>query len=451
MNLVRYWTRFDEPVSRRQYLLFGLVLTLTKYTGDALLVFMATRRLWTPFDYLASSRTLFATVFHGVPPWLLPILVLWALPFIWIGVTLTMRRAIDAGLSPWLGLIFFAPYVNYLLMAVLCVVPGAVNEPVPADAPPPSHDRRRAMFSAFAAGLAIGIPMVLMSVTLLGTYGLGLFFGTPFAIGAASGFVYNRMYEAPPSQTMGVVWMTFLVCGVAALLFSIEGAVCIFMEFPLAMTVGTFGGMMGRAIAQLGRRDLKPMMFGLLAIPLAIAFEPAGSTGRVAHEVRSSVEIDAPPSHVWDHVIAFKRISEPAEVLFRTGIAYPQYARIEGAGVGAVRYCVFSTGAFVEPITAWEPGARLAFDVASSPPPLREWSIYSNVKPPHLDGFLRSKRGEFRLVALPDGRTRLEGSTWYQIEMAPEGYWQLYSDYLIHRIHRRVLDHIKTETEQERR
>jgi len=48
-------------------------------------------------------------------------------------------------------------------------------------------------------------------------------------------------------------------------------------------------------------------------------------------------------------------------------------------------------------------------------------------------------------VPLAGGRTRLEGSTWYELEMAPEGYWQLYADYLIHRIHARVLEHIKSE------
>jgi len=93
-------------------------------------------------------------------------------------------------------------------------------------------------------------------------------------------------------------------------------------------------------------------------------------------------------------------------------------------------------------------GRRLAFDVVRSPSPLRELSPYSNVSPPHLDGSLRSRRGEFRLVPLPNGRTRLEGRTWYELEMAPEGYWQLLADYLVHRIHDRVLNHIKREVER---
>ena len=85
----------------------------------------------------------------------------------------------------------------------------------------------------------------------------------------------------------------------------------------------------------------------------------------------------------------------------------------------------------------------MAFDVAAQPEPLLELSPYRNVHPPHLDHYLRSTHGEFLLVALPNGGTRLEGRTWYKFDMFPQSYWMLWSDLLIHRIHQRVLTHIK--------
>src|SRR5437764_9190538 len=110
----------------------------------------------------------------------------------------------------------------------------------------------------------------------------------------------------------------------------------------------------------------------------------------------SSIEIDAPTERVWQNVIGFSELPEVPKWFFRLGIAYPVRARIEGSGVGAVRRCEFSTGPFVEPITAWEPPSRLAFDVQSQPAPMTEWSPYRHVHPPHLDGTMRSRRGEFR-------------------------------------------------------
>src|SRR3989442_11978283 len=35
--------------------------------------------------------------------------VVWTLPFLWIGVAMTLRRVVDAGRSPWLALAFFVP------------------------------------------------------------------------------------------------------------------------------------------------------------------------------------------------------------------------------------------------------------------------------------------------------------------------------------------------------
>ena len=74
--------------------------------------------------------------------------------------------------------------------------------------------------------------------------------------------------------------------------------------------------------------------------------------------------------------------------------------------------------------------------------------VGEEIHPAHLDGYLRSRRGEFRLVALPAGGTRLEGSTWYTLDMQPDPYWRLWTDGLIGAIHHRVLRHVKRLSEE---
>ena len=112
-----------------------------------------------------------------------------------------------------------------------------------------------------------------------------------------------------------------------------------------------------------------------------------------------------------------------------------------------MRHCEFTTGEFVEPITVWDRLRQLAFDVTEQPDPLVELSPFRNIHPPHLDGYMKSNRGEFRLIQLDNGRTRLEGRTWYEIRMFPQNYWMLWSDLIVHRIHLRVLDHIRSQAE----
>jgi hypothetical protein len=82
---------------------------------------------------------------------------------------------------------------------------------------------------------------------------------------------------------------------------------------------------------------------------------------------------------------------------------------------------------------------------------MREWTWYEGPRPPHLDGYLRSTRGQFVLESLPGGRTRLIGRTWYTLRMSPEPYWRLWSDRIIHTIHMRVLDHVARLSEHEMR
>ena len=78
---------------------------------------------------------------------------------------------------------------------------------------------------------------------------------------------------------------------------------------------------------------------------------------------------------------------------------------------------------------------------------MKELSIYSQIHPAHLDGFLKSKKGQFKLIEIDKNTTLLQGTTWYENTMWPESYWNLWSDYIIHNIHTRVLKHIKTTSE----
>ena len=439
--VLRFWFTFERPIGPRSYFTHGFILALVKYAVDAALIGVFLGILWTPLDYLTTGASLASSKLAGAPTILLVILALWTLPFFWVGEALSVRRAIDAGLTPWVALLFFVPLLNYAFMLAMSVWPSSRPQPAEAARPtgtPPRADR----VAGILAGLAIGLTMMAISVFGMHRYGIALFLGTPFLIGAVSAFLFNRHIVATPRQTTHVVLLSLLASAGALVFASAEGLMCIAMAFPLAFGIAMLGAMVGRAIALRGNYPLSHAVFGVLLLPASAPLLDS-APAHPLREVRSAVEVDAPVDVVWRRVIAFPALPEPTDLVSRSGIAYPLGARIEGEGVGAVRYCEFSTGAFVEPITAWEPGNRLAFDVAASPPPLRELSPYGRVVAPHLDGFFLARRGEFRLIPLAGGRTRLEGSTWYELQLQPHVYWAVLSDRLVGRIHDRVLRHIQ--------
>jgi hypothetical protein len=190
-------------------------------------------------------------------------------------------------------------------------------------------------------------------------------------------------------------------------------------------------------------RSPGPLLVVLACLPTLIGAEGLTPRTPPLFPVSTAVEVDSAPERVWKHVVEFSTLPEPDDWVFRTGVAYPVRATIDGRGPGATRYCVFSTGSFVEPIEVWDEPRLLQFSVTKNPPPMKEWSPIAEIHPPHLDNYLVSRRGQFKLVALPGGRTLLEGTTWYHHTMWPASYWQLWSDAIIHRIHMQVLLHVK--------
>ena len=271
-----------------------------------------------------------------------------------------------------------------------------------------------------------------------GLYGLTIFILFPVLLGGLASWVF-RPATAGRAAAFGALAVTAAVCSL--LLIGVEGLICIAMALPLAAPLGALGGWMvyHAQASRMATRGGVAMM--LMLLPTSITWDAQARPP--VFEVRSSIVIAAPPESVWKHVVTFSELPEPQEWFFRAGIAYPKRAHIEGAGVGAVRYCEFSTGPFVEPIEVWDEPRLLRFRVTENPAPMHEWSPYAQVLPKHLHGYLISKQGQFRLTRLPGKRTLLEGTTWYQHGLWPAQYWRWWSDAIIHRIHLRVLNHIR--------
>ena len=301
-------------------------------------------------------------------------------------------------------------------------------------------------------GALYAIAMVVFCVNVLGNYGTAMFFGTPVVTGAIASYLYNRGTPKSIGQTLGHASLTMIFACAGFLCVGIEGIICIAMAVPIMLPLVLFGALIGMAIALTSTNPNRDNWTGMtgcaVVLPLLAALEPQWQVTPTL-DVLTSVEIAGTPEEVWKHVIEFPDITAEQEWFFALGIASPQRARIDGVGVGAIRHCEFTTGTFVEPITTWNPPSHLAFDVTEQPDPMVELTPYRHLHPPHLDHSFRSTKGEFRLIDLGNQRTRLEGRTWYKLEIYPLGYWALWSDWIVHRIHLRVLNHIQMMAESE--
>ncbi len=462
MNLTGIWT-WNGRVSRGTYALAGFLGVAIKHNLDRLLAYESGLQ-WHIWNYWYALEG--STRPHSLTSpsrQFLAALLLTALPFIWVGVAMTVKRLRDAGQPLWLTILFFAPIVNLLFFAVLCDLPSrespaesavqAKAQFAPAGFWPKSRVGSAALGVAIAA--VLGTALAWFDLRFLGNYGLSLFIALPFVMGYIAVWVHCRTQPRKLSDVFAVVSLSVLLAGAGITAIAIEGLICLAMAAPIAWVLAFFGGFLAYTIhnpAVVQRPATAPFAVLILALPAMMGAEHFAPPPVPRYQVRTSIEISAPPEVVWKRIIAFPPLAEAKEWPFRFGVAYPIEARLKGEGLTADRECRFSTGSFKEPILAWEPGKHFAFAVADEPLLMKETSPYGNIHVRHLeDHDFQPERADFVLIALPDGGTRLEGTTTYQNKMWPGAYWRLWTDAIVHSIHRRVFVHVKELSEADAR
>ncbi len=495
----------------REYLEWGTSLMLVKFGVDSFLSQYIFHRQWMFWNYFTPGTFSGITGLTPTDAWFYCCMLMWALPFAYLGARFTLRRLHTIGMPPWMVLLFFVPFINMIFFVILCVVKNAPStEPAPllekpvqniADAQPdkiemaaentkvsvpaeasaalmpeplknsyPAYkpfpgettalrivgrmpvDSPRAFLIATLLPVPISVLAAMFSVTILGVYGWSVFTVIPFVAAISTPVLYGWNKE----RTLGECLLSAITClmlmASVLLIIPFEGIICLAMASPLAVGVGLVGGLVGYVIqATMPRNEGVPRMLGCFAlfVPLLMIGEYISPVEFPTYENISKIEIAAPPDIVWKYLIDFPRLKEPTEFIFKTGIAYPIEAKISGRGPGAIRECIFTTGKFVEPIQIWNEPSLLRFGVLEQAPPMHELSLYPKLHPPHLDHYLLAKQGQFRLKQAQPGHTVLYGTTWYQNRMGPGAYWRLWSDWIIHSIHMRVLNHVKTLSETE--
>ncbi|RFC53364.1 hypothetical protein [Brumimicrobium aurantiacum] len=305
------------------------------------------------------------------------------------------------------------------------------------------HIHKTAIISTLILIFGIGV----IEIGVLLEYGWTVFILLPFLIGFLPSFMITRVKNANLWECYRNSFLTLFLSISGLLLFAIEGLICIAMALPIAAPLVWLGAYLGHLTNKSKWSNPTNSTLGILIICLStMSFDYINESPRLT-PVSTKVIVNTDIETAWQNVIRFDTIVAPDDWIFSTGISYPTDATIKGKGVGAVRHCNFTTGSFVEPITTWNQPNLLQFDVASQPTPMNELNPFWDVHPPHLEGYFVSEKGQFKLTEISKNKTEIEGTTWYRIDITPVIYWKTWSDFIIHKIHLRVLNHIKKVSE----
>ncbi len=152
-------------IDRGPYAVWGIILFVVKYNLDRIVAATFFNRQWGLLNYLSPSEQFRVDsiprdqlAFYGT-------LLALALPFIWVGVAMTIRRLRSADLPLWLVILFFVPVVNLFFFIILSLIPSRIDdsyrrlpsrmgfrEPARLDhTGPPGRQRRRRVAGNYTA------------------------------------------------------------------------------------------------------------------------------------------------------------------------------------------------------------------------------------------------------------------------------------------------------------
>jgi hypothetical protein len=311
-------------------------------------------------------------------------------------------------------------------------------------------------------------------------YGLGLF----AVISFCSGFAASYALEFRGLRTfwdcfVGSVWSLTLAT-LALCFFAVEGLICIALSLPITIPSLIAGIALARYFRRRGTNPTRLTLSLLPAAVVTIVSEHWIVSPTTSHTLVTEMTIDASQEVIWPLVLNLEAYPPPREPLFNAGIAHPISTWTE-ARLGGSRYCVLSTGVMKEVVEEFDPppslpqvspvrdtsgeafgthevlgsidhakelvstlnsGGRLTFRVLNTPEPMRELNPFGQPHPPHLRGYFTSRRGRIELIPLSVGRTLIRGTSWYDQSIGPDWYWSLWTDKIVHDIHRRVFSEI---------
>ncbi|MBY0403994.1 MAG: DUF805 domain-containing protein, partial [Cyanobacteria bacterium] len=191
-----------------------------------------------------------------------------AIPFIYMGCVMTIRRLRSLDLPAPLVILFFIPMINFLLFAVLSILPSKPSLNTDVIDPESSSNQsdipksplRRFCYriipkdpiGSIILGTSItallGVLAETLSVMAFREYGWALFVGLPFCVGLLPVLIDGYHEKRSFLRCLLISWLSTIVLAIALIIAMLEGVFCIIMATPIALCFATIGSCLGYII-----------------------------------------------------------------------------------------------------------------------------------------------------------------------------------------------------------
>lgn len=311
--------------------------------------------------------------------------------------------------------------------------------------------RRYPFLLAAGIGLTYSLTARILFTTQLaffssltsGLLSIAFLFVMPLALGA----ITAHFIPTDPSKVWRLVWAPFLAVLLfltAALLFHLEGLICVLIISPLFLLMSFVGAYLYIALEDTHpKRPDKTHVGAVFAILpfVAAPIESHFNNPDDFRRVENTVLIHAQAAVVWQHIIRVAPIPAQAlghSVIDAIGFPRPVEATLTREGVGGVRHATFERGVeFIETVDEWVPLQRLSFGIvpntATIPPTTFDEHIIVGGR------FFDVLRGTYELRPAGFGRTLLVLHSQQRLSTHLNWYAGLWTSFVMSEIQGRIL------------
>lgn len=313
------------------------------------------------------------------------------------------------------------------------------------------------LFGALGIVLLIALAIYLLPALVFGsnagagTVSVGFLLITPVCLGA----IASLLSDMPGNRSMlyHTLKLPLLLAAIVSafgLLILREGMICVVMLLPLWLPAISLGGYL---VKRLHRRFHAKysvhttFLTGLAA--LATLAGPAPFSAEQVYRVESSLIIAASPENIWPHLESLTGLS-PEEGRWNITqdllqVPRPVSARLEGQGIGAIRYAEWDSGiTFEEHITEYVPNREMRWHFVFPDPTLHH-HVDRHIDP--NGDHLNVRSGGYTLEPLSEGRTRLHLHTEITLNTQLNAYPALWANFMLGDIQKNILTLIRDRAE----
>lgn len=285
-----------------------------------------------------------------------------------------------------------------------------------------------------------------LTITYTKAYGFGLYIGVPVTIGFTVGFIRKPNARHSFAKILLIAFIVTLAVCFLLMLMKMEGAICVIMilgPLYLLILLGYGVGLVTRANVPKNNMLLLPL---LLVNPACIVADT--HVGMTTHSVTSTMIVAAPEARVWNVITHYVRFDGQSNFFFKSGVNYPKDMQLMKRDDSLFLHCNLRNGTADLYVDLLKPEKKMQFLLLHEVTPMKELTIYDSLDAPHTHGnYFRLNYGSFELQAVDAQHTKVIARSDFSYKLAPAPYWNIWSNYLVDKMHMFVLGHVKEVSE----